>query len=311
MITAFPKIFQMNDRHVTSIWDEAIEVTEKLDGSQFVFGKVEGGFYIRSKGAMIYDRDHFVREINTSDLFYTACAHALILNDRGMIPDGHVFFGETISKPRHNMLTYDSIPQNGIALFGYTVNGEPQEYYLLQTAAEALDVGIVKLLYHGPAPEDVNKLDWVLNFLDEQSDLGGPNIEGVVIKAYKEYFVGGQLVPIMSAKYVSEAFKEIHRKDWSKENTQGGKWGVYKDQFCTKARWNKSIQHLRDEGLLVNEPKDIGILIKEINRDIIEEEQDHIKAFLWAHFSKELLRTATRGFPEFYKQKLLEDSLND
>lgn len=309
-ISAFPKVFQMADKHVTGIWDGEIEITEKLDGSQFVFGTVDGGFYMRSKGAMIYDKDHWVREISTSDIFWMATDHALNLYQKGRIHEGHVFYCETISKPRHNVLTYDEIPRHGLALFGWTIDGEPMQYASLELAASTLDIGIANLLYHGTVPDDVDKLAWVLHFLDEQSDLGGPNIEGVVLKAYREYFVGGQLMPIMSAKYVSEAFKEVHRKDWNRNNSSGGKWNEYKDSFNTEARWNKAIQHLRDDGLLIGEPKDIGALIKEINRDITEEEKENIMRWLWDHFHKEILRTATRGFPEYYKRMLLEESLN-
>ena len=31
---------------------------------------------------------------------------------------------------------------------------------------------------------------------------------------------------------------------WSKENTAGGKWEVFKQGYRTEARWDKSIQHL-------------------------------------------------------------------
>jgi hypothetical protein len=36
-----------------------------------------------------------------------------------------------------------------------------------------------------------------------------------------------------------------------------------------------------------------------------------IKAFLWKEFKGDLMRTATRGMPEFYKEKLLKDSFKN
>ena len=66
----------------------------------------------------------------------------------------------------------------------------------------------------------------------------------------------------------------------------------------------KAIQHLRDEGNLACEPKDIGRLIQEVKRDISEEEINTIKSFLWREFGEELLRRSTAGLPEWYKQQL-------
>jgi hypothetical protein len=68
----------------------------------------------------------------------------------------------------------------------------------------------------------------------------------------------------------------------------------------------KAVQHLRDQGLLVGEPKDIGLLVKEVDRDIKEEEADNIKDALYKLAIGEILRKAKNGLPEFYKAKLIE-----
>ncbi|KKL15698.1 hypothetical protein LCGC14_2503050, partial [marine sediment metagenome] len=39
-----------------------------------------------------------------------------------------------------------------------------------------------------------------------------------------------------------------------------------------------------------------------------EEHVDEIKNLLYANYRKDILRTANRGFAEFYKTKLLADS---
>lgn len=149
----------------------------------------------------------------------------------------------------------------------------------------------------------------LLSYLKMESYLGKEKIEGVVVKNYeKEMFFNEQLYPIQAVKYVSEAFKERHSNNWSKENTGKGKWDMYKASFCTEARWHKAIQHLRDNGLLTNSPKDIGPLMKAVQFDIIDEESQNVKDFLYTEFMNDLLRTSVRGFAEFYKEKLLKDS---
>jgi hypothetical protein len=50
MIKAFPKIFAIGQDYIKDIFDGEVEVTEKIDGSQFVFGKLAGELYFRSKG---------------------------------------------------------------------------------------------------------------------------------------------------------------------------------------------------------------------------------------------------------------------
>ena len=49
MIKAFPKIFAIGQDYIKDIFDGEVEVTEKIDGSQFVFGKLAGELYFEVK----------------------------------------------------------------------------------------------------------------------------------------------------------------------------------------------------------------------------------------------------------------------
>jgi hypothetical protein len=57
---------------------------------------------------------------------------------------------------------------------------------------------------------------------------------------------------------------------------------------------------------LENSPRDIGKLLKMIQEDIVEEEKETIKDFLWKEFGQEVIRGSVVGFPEYYKMKLSE-----
>jgi hypothetical protein len=57
---------------------------------------------------------------------------------------------------------------------------------------------------------------------------------------------------------------------------------------------------------MIHAPRDIGKLIKEIQNDIISEELESIKNGLWKIFGLELIRKATAGFPERYKEYLMK-----
>lgn len=139
--------------------------------------------------------------------------------------------------------------------------------------------------------------------LDRVSSLGGPKIEGIVLKNYSERAMIGSLVlPLMAGKYVSEAFKEVHKKEWK---TGKDRKEILLSQYHTEARWEKAIQHLRDSSVLTNSPKDIGPLIQEIHRDIEEECRQEIMEQLWSLHKRELMGRVTSGFPEWYKRKLI------
>jgi len=297
-VTAFPKIFAIGTDYIKDIFQEDVEITEKVDGSQFVFGKIDGELSMRSKGCIQYAEKH-------DKMFDKACDYVMSIEDK--LPDNTIFYCEYLQKPKHNTLAYDTTPKNNLVLFGACTTAIKfvSEHVVLTAFAESLDIDVIPLLYKGR----VSNLEELTLFLERDSYLGGCKIEGMVVKNYLQPFLlGGQPIPVMAGKYVSEAFKEVHRKNWTKDNTCKGKFETMKRQYCTEARWEKAIQHLKEQGELENAPRDIGKLLKEVNSDIVAEEKENIKNELWKLFSREILAGATRGFPEFYKKKLMGNS---
>jgi hypothetical protein len=297
MIKAYPKIFTIGQKYIQDIFDNPVIIEEKIDGSQMSFGKINGEFYCRSKGKIQ------IPEV-ADKLFKPAIEYCQSIFEE--LPDDIVFYGETLSKPKHNTLAYDRTPKNFIILFGACdIHGNFIKDY--RKYCELLDLESVPIIFEGK----INNADELKSLLDKVSVLGGQKIEGVVVKDYsREVMVGGKIVPLMAGKFVSEAFKEVHNKNWKRDNTNKGKWEIFKEKYRSEARWNKAIQHLREEGQLKRSPKDIGKIMAEVNRDITEECREEIKAFLWKEFGKEILRHATKGIPEWYKDKLLKGSFN-
>lgn len=299
---SFPKIFALGTRYVEKIFDDEVEVTEKIDGSQIGFGQIGGRLVTRSKG----------RIFDTPDSLFSLGFDVITnLFDAGKIPEGYKFYGEYLSKPKHNTLSYTRTPTNYICLFGVQ---HPDGHFLshehIRYWGETLNLDTVPLLYWGRVRDYTHFSD----LMDTESYLGGARIEGVVVKNYNKpymYSGAGKVFDIMCGKYVSEAFKEVHRKNWSGEHTAKGKWEVYREQFSTPARWEKAIQHLRDDGRLLSEPKDIGPLVKEIYRDIEEECKQEAMEVLWNIHKESLMKSAIYGFPEWYKKKLIEESMSE
>lgn len=295
MIHAFPKIFTVGQTYITKLFEGDVEITEKIDGSQFVFGNINGTLYARSKGAE--------QQLNAPDKMFKIATDYI----QGLtLPDGVVFFCEYLQKPKHNTLCYERVPKNNLILFGVCKWPDTfvSDYETLTDFANDLGIETVPLIFKG----QVDNAESLLALLERSSVLGKTNIEGLVVKNYSQPFLlGGQPIPIMAGKLVSEKFKETHREKWGKENTSKGKWETFKESFRTDARWEKAIQHLQEKGLLQNAPQDIGNLIKEVKTDIENEEIDDIKAFLWREFGDDILRKAVAGLPQWYKERLVQN----
>lgn len=297
MISAFPKIFSIGTGYIRDLFNEEVEVTEKVDGSQFVFGKVGGNLYLRSKGAELFTT-------NPEKMFAEAISYIDSIQDR--IPEGMIYYSEYLKNPKHNTLTYSRVPKNHLILFG--VKDVSHKFYTnINAHAEMLGIETIPVIHTGK----INDPQDIFGLIDRESVLGGAKVEGVVVKNYhRQFLLGGQPMPLMAGKYVSESFKEVHRDRWGKEETGSSRIEVFMQSFRTEARWEKAVQHLTEKGELVNEPKDIGVLFKEIHNDIQEEEKENIKNFLWQEYKDQIKRTACAGFPEWYKKRLVERNFN-
>lgn len=302
-IRAFPKIFQIGTKYIDKIFNGEVEITEKIDGSAFSFGIINGELQVRSKGK--------VMNVDAPEKMFTLAVEYVkkLVQDKAMIAPGFIYHCEYLSKPKHNVLTYSRVPKNNLILYGvenFEEKSFTDVYEVLFVLANRLKIEVVPLLFRGK----IKDKEELIKLLDTNSVLGNSKIEGLVVKNYSEsILIGGQVIPVMMGKYVSEKFKEVHNKHWKKENTGKGKFETLKESYKTEARWQKAVQHLRDIGKLDNSPKDIGILMKEIESDIIQEEKEVIKDKLWNIFGDEILRYSLNGFPNWYKEQLLNGAI--
>lgn len=298
MITAYPKIFALGTDFIRDIFQEPVEITEKIDGSQFAFGRVNGQVWMRSKGAQLYSE-------NPEKMFAQGIAYVQQIQDR--LPDGMVFYAEYLKAPKHNTLKYERVPKNNLILFGAMHISQKFHLNTLEYA-EMLNIEHVPVIHYGK----IESMSELVGILDRESILGGAKIEGVVVKNFeRQFLLGGQPMSIMAGKFVSESFKEVHRERWGAEEKGKSRMEVFFESFRTQARWEKAVQHLAERGELGNEPRDIGKLFKEVHQDIEGEEIETVKEFLWKEFSGELKRKATGGMAEWYKSRLAQRSFVD
>jgi len=293
--TSYPKIFALGHRALAALFDGHIIIQEKYDGSQFTFFlDDEGRLRFRSKRTDL-DPDE-TKGLFANSIQAVRAAH----EEHGLDPE-LVYRGESISKPRHNVLTYGRTPKGHVVLFDCQ-RKDASEYYsdpaLVRIKALCLGLEPARTLYEGPG-DDFTK-ETIEKYMELESTLGGCKLEGIVIKNYGQF---GPDKKALMGKCVRAEFKEKMqgRIKQSKVDTIEEVIARYR----TEARWQKAFQHLREEGALICAPQDIPKLMKAVLQDVEEECADEIRDLLWKSFRKRILRGTTRGLPEWYKDKLL------
>ena len=295
-ISSYSSPFNFGHRALGMLFDNPVIVQEKIDGSQISFGVLDGELSIRSRRQEIH--------IGEKSMFGLAIQYIQSIESE-LTPE-YKYRGEFLAKPKHNTLCYDRVPENHIIL--YDIDKGDQDYMNsaeLENEANRIGLECVPFLAHWVEKPTIEKLQEITN---QKSILGNVIMEGVVIKNYDRY--DEQTKKTLMGKYVSEAFREKHTGDWKKRNP--GQIDVIMkiiEEYSTEARWMKAVQHLKEEGKIKGEVQDIGILLKEVSVDILNEDGEQIKERLMKYFWKKIARGVTRGLPEWYKNYLMEEAL--
>lgn len=269
-----------------------VQIEEKIDGSQFSFGLICGVIRMKSRRAEVY--------AEAAGMFQKAVDTVLSIEKN--LVEGFVYRCEYLAKPKHNTLEYGRVPFRNLILFD--VETAPGHFFSPEdrtNEANRLGIEAVPLLGRGM----IQSREEFEGYLDRESCLGGPKVEGIVVKPIG-YNLFGIDKKVLMGKYVSEDFKEKHGKEWKVSNP--GKKDIVQsivEDLRTEARWNKAVQHLEEAGELEGSPRDIGKLFKEVPRDIMEECSLEIRDALFKHFWPQISRGVGAGLAEFYKDKLL------
>jgi len=292
-IGSYPKVYTLGHKAIESLFDNKVVVEEKVDGSQFSFMKKKGRLYCRSKEVQL---DPF----STIGMFEKAVN--IVKELEPLMHEGWTYRSEYLQTPKHNTLEYSRVPNKHLIV--YDIDKGLEDYISYEEKKdEANKIGLecVPLIYFGliSGPEDI------MDLMQTESILGGTTIEGMVFKNYKRFTSDGK---VCMGKYVSTVFKEQNKEKWKKDKpTKKDVIQRVVEVFRTDARWNKSVQHLKEAGLLTNSPKDISDLMKEVIKDTEIECIDEIKDMLYEWASPEIKRGIVMGFAEWYKKKLMED----
>jgi len=136
------------------------------------------------------------------------------------------------------------------------------------------------------------------------SQLGKSTVEGVVLKRMKDQILTQDGVP-MFAKVVSDSFREIKCPEKNPKPIT--------DIIATLVAlvdqdkiYMKAVEHLRDENKIEFKSSDIGILINEVKRDLLEDMATPAKELLWQWAKDQVTKGAVMGFAKWYQNYLIE-----
>jgi len=310
-IPSYNKILTIGSAYTENALIGEVIIQEKIDGSQFRFGIDENGnLSVGTKGTIITHPDE-------NKMFKQGSEYIFSIEDKIKYYGNDLYlYGEYLQKPKHNVLCYEKIPNNHIVLFDGILHGKYLSREELAEIAKNLEIDLIPELFRGTLKDRANgggftnPLDFLKRIIETTpSYLGNELIEGVVIKNYNQtIMLGGQVYPLFT-KYVRESFKERHNIEW-KTNQPKENIDSYIQGFKNDNRWQKAVLHLKEKQLLTNSPKDIGNLIKEVQEDILSEETENIKNYLFKTFKEDILRNSVKGVAEWYKEQLLNNLKN-
>jgi len=287
MFAKYPKILHIGAPLVETVFFEEIELSEKCDGSQCRVNLTNEFVATGSKNQNVADYGMFEIAHNYSKVIHEE-------TEWRQFGDDITLFCEFLKSPKHNTISYDRVPLNNLYLFGALVDGVHMKTDDLNDIAKCFDIDPPNIMYEG----NVESAEELKEFMTHESYLGGSLVEGVVIKNYNrtydplqvhsQAFIGYP----MCAKFVREDFKAANAKRW---NTLDRKKGVdaIVEMFFVGEMFQKTIQHLRDEGKITYTKKDLQYLIPEFFDDLMDEKKDAMTRMIMAEVFKVLKKRAS------------------
>lgn len=284
----YSKVWALGNTNTLKLFDDEVLVEEKIDGSQISFYKEDGQIFVRSHHCELYPQ--------SLGMFEKAYATIESISDR--MQEGYIYYGEYIAKPKHNCLEYGRVPNKNIIIFDIWLNNVGfMPYEKKECLARDLGLEVVPLV----AQKKIESSEEINQLMERESILGG-KIEGLVFKNYSKCDMLGNT---LMGKFVSESFKEKNKTDWKKDNPKQGDILInIATEYRSEARWEKAVQRFKEQGQLLNDPKDIGLLIRSVPQDILEEDGDDIKEKLFKWAWPHIARLVTSGLAEWYKEKI-------
>ena len=301
----YQKIQQAYKPEVEDIFDGYVVIEEKIDGSQF---RIE----IKKDGT-ISCGSHHQDGIIADSMFKLGIENAQHIFANYKPSEDITVFCEYLSTIKQNSIPYGKVPLHNLIIFDVKrdtlyLNRAQKELF-----AKEHGMDVVPILWEG----DGSKIStdgkihdtFKEELLKKESCLGHgkgfDRIEGFVVKNYAKFYDINRYPHYEGhwkcIKIVNDSFKEKNNEE---NPNRTNKFQELKDNYRTEARCLKTIQHLKEKGLLKGDLSDLGLLVPEMKHDIEEEEGEGLKNTLYKMFAPEVLGYATKEMIPTYKKYL-------
>ena len=141
MIRSYPKVYAVGHAAIRDLFTGPVVVEEKVDGSQFSFGVIDGELQARSKNHQLV--------LDAPEKMFTKAIET-IRELEPLLTPGWVYRCEYLQRPRHNVLPYGRVPEKHLIVYDVMIGLED---YLppAEKRREAKRIGLecVPVLYQG------------------------------------------------------------------------------------------------------------------------------------------------------------------
>ena len=294
-----PSIVVGDDKNLSNVDNNRIIIQEKVDGSQLTITRQGDRLIYFNKNKQIIGQgkpwlNSYILLNNKVDLF-----------KKGLFYHGEAMKSIHSAKlniryerePRYFWIVYEIVRADHT-----TLSPEEMEEVLKETGIET-----VPIFYD-------NKYELCDNYIDKAKDiindiendkirscLGNVPPEGVVLKVLNRNR-GKDKVSTTRYKFVRKAFSETNKSKkkklptLSQEEIINGIGEIYN----TEARKQKAVQHLEEQGKWkVNPKQNIGLMVNELDNDLLKECEQDIKDLLFVRFWSQISKAARGDIASF------------
>lgn len=291
-------VVRLGHRSTVGVLNEGdnIVIQEKIDGANASFTGGEGN-------TRCFSRNKELDEENTLGGFYQ---FANSLNDDELIP-GYLYFGEWLNPYK---VRYENYEKQFFLFDIYDLNREQYlPFSFVKGEASRLNLNLVPVFYEG-VYQGFDHLQQFVGITNLGGKLGEVTTgEGIVVKkvSYLDRFGKQQFV-----KLVTDSFREVQQQKAPKDPSKKTEEQVFVDNCMTKARVEKLIHKLVDEGIL-NEKFDITdmqVILQNLGGRIYDDMLKEESEMLPKEFEEKQIRKAIgRGLAVIVKEILREREL--
>lgn len=252
VIRKYPKIPHLGEPYLANLFENEVEVSEKIDGSQF------RAYFDRNLTMEFGTKEtQGMERLKTEQLFSYGVNWLTVIKDRvfnwlRLHQEQYIIlFCETLYRNKHNTIQYGRIPKNHLYLFGAMTSSRNLDTGELIELAKELDIEPLNVMFVGK----INERKELEHLLKSYSVLSGNLkvvVEGIVIKNYKQDWPIDLMstrsyygFPLMG-KWVNERFVEENKLNWKQMKLPIEV--QLKEIYMTDNRLLHTIQHLKESG---------------------------------------------------------------